>query len=57
MIGIDSNYFLLPISIDVRFGNPMGELLGSHPLEEEVAQYRIPAALCIQLDRSSCSRK
>jgi hypothetical protein len=29
MIGIDSNYFLLPISVDVHFGSPMGELSGS----------------------------
>jgi hypothetical protein len=57
MIGIDSNYFLLPISIDVCFGSPVGELLGSHHPEEEVAQYRVPATLCIQLDRSSGRRK
>jgi hypothetical protein len=36
MIGIDSNYFLLPISVDVYFGSPVGELLGSHHPEEEV---------------------
>jgi hypothetical protein len=50
MIGIDLNYFLLPISVDVRFGSPMGELSGSHHPEEEVAQHQIPATLCIQLD-------
>jgi hypothetical protein len=47
MIGIDSNYFLLLISVDVRFGNPMGELSGLHHPEEEVARHRVPAALCI----------
>jgi hypothetical protein len=57
MIGINSNYFLLPISIDVCFGSPVGELLGSHHPEEEVAQYRVPAALYIQLDQSSYSRE
>ncbi len=50
-------YFLLPISVDVRFGSPMGELSGSHHPEEEVAQHRVPTALCIQLDRSSYSRE
>jgi hypothetical protein len=39
MIGIDSNYFLLLISIDVYFGSPVGELLGSQNTEEEVAKY------------------
>jgi hypothetical protein len=45
MIGIDSNYFLLPISVGVRFGSPMGELSGSHHPEEEVVQDRVPAPL------------
>ncbi len=57
MISIDSNYFLLLIFVDVCFGSPVGELLGSHHPEEEVAQYRVPTALCIQLDRSSYIRK
>jgi hypothetical protein len=57
MIGIDSNYFLLPISVDVRFGSPMGELSGSHHPEEEVARHRVLAALCIQLDRLSRGRE
>jgi hypothetical protein len=52
MTGIDSNYFLLPISVDVCFSSSVGELLGSHHPEEEVAQYRVPAALCM-LDRPS----
>ncbi len=39
-IGIDSNYLSLLISVDVCFGSPVGELLGSHNTEEEVAQYR-----------------
>jgi hypothetical protein len=49
MIGIDSNYFLLPISVDVRFGSPMGELSGSHHPEEEVAQDRVPALFAYSL--------
>jgi hypothetical protein len=53
MTGIDSNYFLLPISVDVCFSSSVGELLGSHHPEEEVAQHRVPTALCM-LDRSSC---
>jgi len=57
MIRIDSNYLLLPISVDVRFGSLMGELSGSHHLEEEVAQYQVPATLCIQLDWSNCNRE
>ncbi len=57
MIGIDSNYFLLSISVDVRFGSPMGELSSSHHPEEEVARHWVPAALCIQLDRSSWGRE
>jgi hypothetical protein len=40
MISIDSNYFLLLISIDVCFGSPVGELLGSYDTEEEAARYR-----------------
>jgi hypothetical protein len=57
MTGIDSNYFSLLISVDVCFGSAVGELLGSHNTEEEVAQYRnharVPWALYLQLDRSS----
>ncbi len=55
--GIDSNYFSLLISVDVCLGSPVGELLGSHNTEEEVAHYRnharVPWALYPQLDRSS----
>jgi hypothetical protein len=55
MIGIDSNYFLLLISVHVCFGSPVGELSGSYNAEEEAARYqnraRVPAALYIQLDR------
>jgi hypothetical protein len=57
MTGIDSNYFSLLISVDVCFGSPVGELLGSHNTEEKVAKYRnharVPWALYIQLDRLS----
>jgi hypothetical protein len=54
MIGIDSNYFLLPISVDVRFGSPMGELSGSHHPEEEVAQDRVLALFAYSLiDRAA----
>ncbi len=57
MTGIDSNYFLLLISVDVCFDSPVVELLGSHNIEEEVAHYRnharVPWALYLQLDRSS----
>jgi hypothetical protein len=55
--GIDSNYFSLLISVDVCLGSPVGELLGSHNTEKEVAHYRnharVPWALYLQLDRSS----
>ncbi len=57
MTGIDSNYFLLLVSVDVCFGSLVGELLGLHNTEEEVAKYRnharVPTALYIQLDRWS----
>jgi hypothetical protein len=57
MTCIDSNYFSLLISVDVCFGSPVAELLGSHNTEEEVAKYRnharVPWALYLQLDRSS----
>jgi hypothetical protein len=57
MTGIDSNYFSLLISIDVCFGSPVAELLGSHNIEEEVTKYRNhargPWALYLQLDQSS----
>jgi hypothetical protein len=39
MTGIDLNYFLLLISIDVCFGSPVGELLGSRNTKEKVAKY------------------
>jgi len=52
--GIDSNYFLLLISVDVCLGSPV---LGSHNTEEEVAHYRnhaqVSYALYLQLDWSS----
>jgi len=55
--GIDSNYFSLLISVDVCLGSPVGEFLGSHNTEEEVARYqnhaRVPWALYPQLDRSN----
>ncbi len=55
--GIDSNYFSLLISVDVCSGSPVGELLGSHNTEEEIAHYRnharVPWALYPELDRSS----
>jgi len=51
MTGIDSNYFLLLISVDVCFGSSVGELLGSHNTKEEVAKYqnhaRVPTTLYI----------
>jgi hypothetical protein len=54
---IDSNYFLLLISVDVCSGSPVGELLGLHNTEEEIAHYRnharVPWALYPELDRSS----
>jgi hypothetical protein len=55
--GIDPNYFSLLISVDVYLGSSVGELLGSHNIEEEIAHYRnharVPWALYPQLDRSS----
>jgi hypothetical protein len=55
--GIDSNYFSLLISVDVCSGSPVGELLGSHNTEEEIAHYRnharVPWALYPEFDRSS----
>jgi hypothetical protein len=57
MIGIDSNYFLLLIFVDVCFGSSMSELSSSYNAEEEVARYQnraqVLVALYIQLDRSS----
>ncbi len=54
VIGIDSNYFSLLISVDVCLGSPVAELLGSHNTEEEVAHYRnharVPWAFYPQLD-------
>ncbi len=54
---IHSNYFSLLISVDVCLGSPVGEFLGSHNIEEEVAHYRnharVPWALYPQLDRTT----